>query len=137
MKKSVLIIFAMLASMFLFAQEIIESESSENIDVYTISVGFDLKYLKVNETEYFNFYQDISATVLEVLPVDENTCKIVIAVPWNRAGSFQNYVIYLKKGDLLQTRSPSQVAEGRSIYIPAGCKAFFSFFYINVQIKRF
>ena len=112
MKKSVLIIFAMLASMFLFSQEIIESESSENIDVYTISVGFDLKYLKVNETEYFNFYQDISATVLEVLPVDENTCKIVIAVPWNRAGSFQNYVIYLKKGDLLQTRSPSQVAVG-------------------------
>lgn len=71
-----------------------------------------MKYLKVNDTDYFNFYQDVSATVLEILPIDENTCKVVIAVPWNRAGSFLNYVIYLKKGDLLQTRTSIQVAVG-------------------------
>ena len=97
--------------MMLFAQET-EKKDGTDMDIYTISVGFDLKYLKVNDSEYFNFYSDVSATILEVLPIDDNTCKVVIAVPWNRAGSFQNYVIYLKKGDVLQTRSATQVAVG-------------------------
>ena len=62
---------------------------------------------------YFNFYaDDVKATILEIVPVDEKTCKVTIAVPWNRAGSFQNYVIYLKTGDLLQTRTGSQIAVG-------------------------
>ena len=112
MKKSVLFVLAMLASMFLFAEETKESNSTKDIDIYTISVGFNLKYLKVNDTEYFNFYQDISACILEILPMDDNTCKVVIAVPWNRAGSFQNYVIYMKKGDVIATRTTSQVAAG-------------------------
>ena len=112
MKKSVLFVLAMLVSMFLFAEETKESNSTKDIDIYTISVGFNLKYLKVNDTEYFNFYQDISACILEILPMDDNTCKVVIAVPWNRAGSFQNYVIYMKKGDVIATRTTSQVAAG-------------------------
>lgn len=102
----------MLVSMFLFAEETKESNSTKDIDIYTISVGFNLKYLKVNDTEYFNFYQDTSACILEILPMDDNTCKVVIAVPWNRAGSFQNYVIYMKKGDVIATRTTSQVAAG-------------------------
>lgn len=112
MKKSVLFVLAMLASMFLFAEETKESNSTKDIDIYTISVGFNLKYLKVNDTEYFNFYQDISACILEILPMNDNTCKVVIAVPWNRAGSFRNYVIYMKKGDVIATRTTSQVAAG-------------------------
>ena len=36
----------------------------------------------------------------------------MISVPWNKAGSFQNYVIYLKTGDLLQTWTGTQVAVG-------------------------
>lgn len=93
-----------------FAQN---QKEDENLDIYTITVGFNLKMLKVNDIEYFNFYSnDISATVLEITPIDETTCKIVISVPWNRAGSFQNYVIYLKTGDLLQTRTGIQVAVG-------------------------
>lgn len=112
MKKSVLFVLAMLASMFLFAEETKESNSTKDIDIYTISVDLNLKYLKVNDTEYFNFYQDISACILEILPMDDNTCKVVIAVPWNRAGSFQNYVIYMKKGDVIATRTTSQVAAG-------------------------
>ena len=112
MKKGFLLVLAMLASMFLFAEETKESDATKDIDIYTISVGFNLKYLKVNDTEYFNFYQDVSACILEILPMDDNTCKVVIAVPWNRAGSFQNYVIYMKKGDVLATRTTSQVAAG-------------------------
>ena len=112
MKKSVLFVLAMLVSMFLFAEETKESNSTKDIDIYTISVGFNLKYLKVNDTEYFNFYQDISACILEILPMNDNTCKVVIAVPWNRAGSFQNYTIYMKKGDVIATRTTSQVAAG-------------------------
>ena len=54
----------------------------------------------------------ITATVLEILPLEDNLCKVVISVPWNRAGSFQDYVIYIKKGDLLQTRTSSQIAIG-------------------------
>ncbi len=83
-----------------------------DIDSYVISVGFNINLLKINETQYFSFYTDVSATILEILPIDENTCKMVVAVPWNRAGSFQNYVIYLNKGDLLQTMTSSQVAIG-------------------------
>ena len=112
MKKSVLFVLAMLASMFLFAEETKESNSTKDIDIYTISVGFNLKYLKVNDTEYFNFYQDISACILEILPKNDNTCKVVIAFPGNRDGSFLNYVIYMKKGDVIATRTTSQVAAG-------------------------
>ena len=62
---------------------------------------------------YFNFYSnEVDAIVLEINPIDENTCKMVISVPWNRAGSFLNYVIYLKLGDLLQIRTHSQIAVG-------------------------
>ncbi|MBR5033352.1 MAG: hypothetical protein IKX70_06765 [Treponema sp.] len=111
MKKRIFLLVLLFSSMMLFAQET-EKKDGTDMDIYTISVGFDLKYLKVNDSEYFNFYSDVSATILEVLPIDDNTCKVVIAVPWNRAGSFQNYVIYLKKGDVLQTRSATQVAVG-------------------------
>ena len=90
-----------------------DKKEEENLDIYTITVGFNLKMLKVNDIEFFNFYSsDVSATVLEITPIDETTCKTVISVPWNRAGSFQNYVIYLKTGDLLQTRTGTQVAVG-------------------------
>ena len=111
MKKRIFLLVLLFSSMMLFAQET-EKKDGTDMDIYTISVGFDLKYLKVNDSDYFNFYSDVSATILEVLPIDDNTCKVVIAVPWNRAGSFQNYVIYLKKGDVLQTRSATQVAVG-------------------------
>ena len=111
MKKFVLylLLFIFIVS-YSFSQD---KKEEENLDIYTITVGFSLKMLKVNDIEYFNFYSnDISATVLEITPIDETTCKIVISVPWNRAGSFQNYVIYLKTGDLLQTRTGIQVAVG-------------------------
>ena len=112
MNKKFLLVFLMFFSIYLFAEETDKKDATKDIDIYTISVGFNLKYLKVNDTEYFNFYQDVSATILEILPMDDNTCKVVIAVPWNRAGSFQNYVIYMKKGDVLATRTTSQVAAG-------------------------
>lgn len=111
MKKTILII--LLLTSFLFYSFAQENKEEDNLDIYTITVGFSLKMLKVNDIEYFNFYSsDVSATILEITPIDETSCKTVISVPWNRAGSFQNYVIYLKTGDLLQTRTGSQVAVG-------------------------
>ena len=93
-------------------QETIKKDSLENMDTYTIYVGLRINYLKINDTGYFQFNSDDYATVLEILPLEDNLCKVVISVPWNRAGSFQDYVIYIKKGDLLQTRTSSQIAIG-------------------------
>lgn len=88
------------------------TDSSNDIDTYTMYVGLRISYLKINDIGYFQFNSDVSATILEILPVNENLCKVVISVPWNRAGSFQNYVIYIKKGDLLRTMTSRQVAIG-------------------------
>lgn len=93
-------------------QETIKKDSLEDMDTYTIYVGLRINYLKINDTGYFQFNSDVYATVLEILPLENNLCKVVISVPWNRAGSFQDYVIYIKKGDLLQTRTSSQIAIG-------------------------
>ena len=111
MKKIILfLLFFTVILSYTFSQD---KKEEDDLDIYTITVGFSLKMLKLNDIEYFNFYSnDVSATVLEITPIDETTCKIVISVPWNRAGSFQNYVIYLKTGDLLQTRTGTQVAVG-------------------------
>ena len=89
------LIFLLSSFFILTAQNDEGNNNADEVDVYTIYVGFNLKMFKVNDTEFFNFYGDVSATVLEIVPMDENTCKIVIAVPWNRAGSFQNYVILI------------------------------------------
>ena len=112
MKKNFLIsIFLISLLLPILSEE--ENTSDENIDMYSISVGFNLKTLNINDAMYFDFYtNDVKATILEIVPIDEKTCKLTIAVPWNRAGSFQNYVIYLKTGDMLQTRTGSQIAVG-------------------------
>ena len=39
-----------------------ESDSTKYIDIYTISVGFNLKYLKLNDTEYFSFCNNFGNT---------------------------------------------------------------------------
>lgn len=64
-----------------------ESKSSD-LDVYVLRTGMDLSLLKINDDTYFSFYGDTRATVLEITPMEESVCKMVIAVPWNRAGSF-------------------------------------------------
>ena len=68
--------------------------------------------LKINDESYFNYYSESEATILEILPIDDKVCKMVIAIPWNRAGSFQNYVLYIEKGDMLTIRTRSQIAVG-------------------------
>lgn len=111
MKKKILLLLIFISfSSFVFSQD---NTQKDELEVYKITVGFKMKMLKVNDNEYFNFYSsDVSATVLEITPIDDVTCKLVISVPWNRAGSFQNYVVYLETGDLLQTITGSQVAVG-------------------------
>lgn len=89
-----------------------DENKSSDVDVYVLRTGMDLSLLKINDDTYFSFYGDIRATVLEITPMKESVCKMVIAVPWNRAGSFQNYVIYLKTGDVIQMYTGSQVALG-------------------------
>lgn len=96
----------------LIAQESESTESKSDIDVYVLRTGMRLSMLKVNDYSYFSLYGDAEARVLEITPIDEKVCKMVVAVPWNRAGSFLNYVIYLNSGDMIQMLQGSTVAIG-------------------------
>lgn len=86
--------------------------SSNDIDCYTINVGLRINLLKINDTFYLNFNTDVYATILEILPLEANLCKVVLSVPLDKAERFQNYVIYMKKGDILQTRISNQIVAG-------------------------
>lgn len=90
-------------------------EMEPDITKITVSVGCNLNYLNINETKYFlitGVNTIDSATVLEIAPLSDNICKLVVAVPLNKTGVFQNYVIYVKKGDLLKIGTLSQVGIG-------------------------
>jgi hypothetical protein len=112
MKNKFLIILIILSISHIAISE--ENDNDSKTNFYTLSVGFDLQMIKINNESYFDYYSysDSEATILEILPIDDKVCKMVIAVPWNRAGNFQNYVLYIEKGDMLAIRTRSQIAVG-------------------------
>lgn len=111
MKKNICLITCLIALLFSISAEENSKEESD-IDIYFLKTGMSLSILKVNDDTYFSFYGDTTATIIEIEPINDDTTKMVISVPWNRAGSFQNYVIYIKTGNLIQILTRSQAAVG-------------------------
>lgn len=102
MRKRIVVFFMLLASLCVFAEEAKEkkSDDSKQLSNFTLSVGDTFSSLYIKNQFYFGSLYSGDNAVVEILPVSDITCKLVLSVPSNNIGSTRNYVLYVNLGDL-------------------------------------
>lgn len=55
----------------------------------------------VNEDTFFVSEAEYAATMVEIAPVTDDSCRLVYAIPLNRTGALVYMTLYVSKGDSL------------------------------------